>query len=237
MGTAMRALPAESPVAAWRRPRAMAPAYMHAAGSIASGIGAGALVVWGMRRKGVVGKMAALAGGALAVRAAAAVAPVYRDVILAPVRIQRSVTINKSPEETYRFWHSPENLPRFMRHLVSATVSGDRVHLTARRHDGHPMELDLVVDRDVPGQYISWHTAGGIKSHAGAVAFRPAPGNRGCEVIFEMSYRSAIGEAGRFIGKLRGRDPGTMVSGMLRRFKQVVEAGEIPTTRDQPRGV
>jgi uncharacterized membrane protein len=237
MGTAMRALPAESPAAAWRRPRAMAPAYLHAAGSLASGIGAGALALWGMRRKGVVGKMAAVAGGALAVRAAAGALPLYRDVILAPVRIQRSVTINKSPGEVYRFWHNVENIPHFMREVESASISDNRIHVRGRRHGDRAMEWDMIVDRDVPDQYISWHTAGGIRSHAGAVAFRPAPGNRGCEVIFEMAYRSPVGEAGRLAGKLRGRDPGAMVSKMLHRLKQVVEAGEIPTTRDQPRGV
>jgi uncharacterized membrane protein len=236
MGTAMRALPAESPAAAWRRPHAMAPAYMHAAGSLASGIGAGALALWGMRRKGVIGKMAAMAGGALAVRAAAAAVPLYRDMILAPVRIQQSVTINKSPEEVYRFWHAPENLSRFIPNVESATVSENRIHVKAR-HEGRALEWDTIVDRDVPDQYISWHTAGGIRSHAGAVAFRPAPGNRGCEVIFEMAYRSPIGEAGRLAGKLRGRDPGSLIHEMLRRLKQVLEAGEIPTVRDQPRGM
>jgi len=233
----MKALPAESPLAPYRRPRALAPAYMHAAGSLASGIGAGALAVWGMRRKGVVGRMAALAGGALAVRAAAGAAPAYRDIILAPVRILRSVTVNKSPEETYRFWHNPENLPRFMRHVESAALSDGRIHFTARRPDGRAAEWDLIIDRDVPDQYISWHIGSGLRAHAGSVAFRPAPAGRGTEVIFEMAYRSPIGEAGRLIGKLRGRDTGTMVSAMLRRFKQIVEAGEVPTTKDQPRGI
>jgi uncharacterized membrane protein len=111
------------------------------------------------------------------------------------------------------------------------------MYIKRRMPDGRTADLELIIDRDLPDQFISWHSAGGPMGHAGSVAFRPAPGGRGTEVIFEMAYRSPIGDASRLVGKLRGRDPGTMVSRMLRRFKQVVETGEVVTTKGQPRGV
>jgi len=35
------------------------------------------------------------------------------------IQVEKSVTIQKTPEELYRFWRNFENLPRFMNHLQS----------------------------------------------------------------------------------------------------------------------
>ncbi len=41
------------------------------------------------------------------------------------IKVEQSVTVDKSPEELYRFWRNFENLPRFMDHLESVQVQGD----------------------------------------------------------------------------------------------------------------
>jgi hypothetical protein len=42
------------------------------------------------------------------------------------IRTKRSITVGKSPEECYAYWHNFENLPQFMRHLESVSVTGER---------------------------------------------------------------------------------------------------------------
>src|SRR5207247_1614944 len=42
------------------------------------------------------------------------------------VRVEQVVTINRPIEEVYQFWRNFENLPRFMTHLESVRVLGDR---------------------------------------------------------------------------------------------------------------
>jgi uncharacterized membrane protein len=51
-----------------------------------------------------------------------------------------------------------------------------------------------------------------------------------------MHYRVPGGPAGTALVKLIGADPRSEVREDLRRFKQLLEAGEIPTTRGQPSG-
>ena len=42
------------------------------------------------------------------------------------IKVEESVTVNRSPAEVYRFWRRLENLPRFMDHLESVTATDDR---------------------------------------------------------------------------------------------------------------
>lgn len=42
------------------------------------------------------------------------------------IKVKKSITINKTPEELYAYWRDFDNLPRFMQHLKSVTVTGER---------------------------------------------------------------------------------------------------------------
>jgi uncharacterized membrane protein len=70
----------------------------------------------------------------------------------------------------------------------------------------------------------------------GTVQFEPAPGGKGTEVQVLMEYEPPAGVAGAALAKLFGEEPAQQVEGDLRRFKQLVETGEIPTTRGQSHG-
>src|SRR5262249_4996321 len=48
------------------------------------------------------------------------------------VKVSRAVTINRSPEDLFKFWRNFENLPRFMAGLVSVKTMGKRSHWVAR---------------------------------------------------------------------------------------------------------
>jgi uncharacterized membrane protein len=72
---------------------------------------------------------------------------------------------------------------------------------------------------------------------AGAhVSFTPAPGGRGTELAVEFDYDPPAGDLGGAVAKLSGRDLPTELADGLRRFKQVVETGEIVRSDSTPEG-
>ena len=145
------------------------------------------------------------------------------------VRTKRSLTINKSPEECYAFWRNFENLPQFMRHLESVTVTNDRLsHWKAKAPAGASVEWDAETVEDRPNELISWRsTEDADVYNAGTVRFERAPGGRGTEVRVDLEYKPPLGKLGSKVAMLFREEPGQQVMDDLRHFKQVMETGEI----------
>jgi uncharacterized membrane protein len=145
------------------------------------------------------------------------------------VRTKRSLTINKSPEECYAFWHNFENLPQFMRHLESVTVTGERhSHWKAKAPAGASVEWDAETTEDRPNELIAWRSMPDADVYnSGRVRFEPAPGGRGTEVRVELEYKPPLGKLGSKVAMLFREEPGQQVMDDLRHFKQVMETGEI----------
>jgi uncharacterized membrane protein len=53
-------------------------------------------------------------------------------------------------------------------------------------------------------------------------------------VRVSLTYRAPGGKPGALLAKTLGEEPGQQVADDLRRLKQLLEAGEIPTTEGQP---
>jgi uncharacterized membrane protein len=156
----------------------------------------------------------------------------------AGVPVEKSVTVNKPPQECYEFWRNFTNLPRFMRHLRSVQLLDERhSHWVAQAPGGTRVEWDSELTEDVPGQFLAWRSLSGSDvDHSGSVRFEPAPGGRGTIVRVQMRYQPPAGRAGVLVAKLFHEEPQQQVQEDLRRFKQVLETGEIATTRGQPSG-
>lgn len=154
------------------------------------------------------------------------------------VHIEKSLTVNRSPDECYRFWHDFENFPRFMRHLESVRVTGDnRMRWKARGPAGTHFEWDAELEADEPGKYLAWHSLEGSEvSNAGTVSFEAAPGARGTIVRVALAYLPPLGKAGVAVAKMFGEEPAQQIDEDLRRFKWLIETGEIPTTVGQTSG-
>lgn len=154
------------------------------------------------------------------------------------VDIEKSITINRSPDECYRFWRDFRNFPRFMKHLESVEpLSDTRSRWVAKGPAGTSFawEADMTVDR--PGELLAWHSVSGSDiRNAGTVHFERAPGGRGTVVRIDLQYKPPLGKAGSAIAKLFGEEPSLQVDQDLRRFKQLIETGEIATTIGQPSG-
>jgi uncharacterized membrane protein len=151
---------------------------------------------------------------------------------------KKVITVNRSPEELYQFWHNFENLPKFMKHLKSVTVSGgNRSHWVALAPGGGSVEWDAEMTQDIPNQAIGWRsTQESTVQNAGTVHFLPTTGGRGTIIKVDLEYRPPMGALGATFAKMMGESPEHQVMSDLRRLKQLLETGEIPTTQGQPAG-
>jgi uncharacterized membrane protein len=154
------------------------------------------------------------------------------------IYLERSVTVGKSPEECYRFWRSLENLPRFMESLESVRQLDERrSHWVAKGPLGIRLEWTSEITADRPGEELGWRTLEDSgAANAGSVRFETAPAGRGTIVRVSLHYSPLGGTLGAGLVRLLGHDPQSRIREDLRRFKQMMEAGEIPTTRGQPTG-
>jgi uncharacterized membrane protein len=145
------------------------------------------------------------------------------------IHVTQAITINRPRNEVYGFWHNFENLPRFMAHLESVQVlEGNRSRWKAKAPAGATVEWEAETLEDRPNELIAWRSLpDAAVPNSGTVRFKDAPGNRGTEVLVELRYEPPGGKVGALIAKLFGEEPEQQVKGDLRRFKQVMETGEI----------
>jgi uncharacterized membrane protein len=196
-------------------------------------LGGGALAVYGLSRKSVGGAALAAIGTCGAVAGA-------RRGTLSPtaIHVQKTFTIDRPQQELYDFWRNFENLPRFMKHLRSVKSTGARnSHWVAEGPMGIAVEWDAELVDERSGDYLVWRSLpGSVISNRGSVEFRPAINGSGTEVAVALTYHSPAGKGGAAFAKMLGREPEIQVREDLRRFKSLMETGEIPTVVGQPSG-
>lgn len=145
------------------------------------------------------------------------------------LNIEKSVTINKTPAQVYAFWRRLENLPRFMNHLQSVQeMDNRRSHWVAKAPIN--VEWDAEITEDRPNDMIAWRSVQGSTVNTnGRVQFKPAPGGKGTQVSVQMSYSPVGGPAGAAVAALLKAVTAKQVQDDLRRFKEVMEAGNTTT--------
>ncbi len=209
-------------------------------------LGGSAAVLYGLKRRSLFGSALAVAGANYALRGVAGNRDVLEFLGLRPfldaslpygrgIKMRRSVTINRSQADLYRFWHNFENLPRFMKHLKSVRVLDDRrSHWVVSAPAGRTVDWDAEIIADRVPELIGWRARGGGIDHAGSVRFERAPGGRGTIVRVQLQYNPVGGRITASVAKLFGEEPDQQIHDDLRRFKQLMEVGEIVTTEGQP---
>jgi uncharacterized membrane protein len=148
------------------------------------------------------------------------------------VNVLESVTINKPIEQLYRFWRNLENLPQFMRHLESVEKMTDTIsHWRAKGPAGTILEWDGEIFNEIPNKLIAWRSLEGADVvSAGSVNFDPAAGGHGTRVTVHLQYSPPGGKVGAALAKLLGADAETEIREDLRRFKEILETGDVPST-------
>lgn len=153
------------------------------------------------------------------------------------LRVSKTFTINRSREEVYGFWRQLDNLPRFMRHLESVELVGNqRSRWIARGPGGLKVAWESEIIEDAPNRSISWRSLPGSQiENRGTVRFDRAPGNRGTELRVLLEYAPPGGRAANMLVKMIGHSPERVIQEDLRRLKQLLETGEIPTSSGSSR--
>jgi uncharacterized membrane protein len=204
------------------------------------------LVAFASRRlRSPLGATLLAAGGEMLFRGATGFCPVYKllnvdthEIDEVGVGLRAAVTINQPAEVLYERWRDLASLPEIMSHLEAVTVLDERrSHWVAKAPAGLKAEWDAEIVQDDPNELIAWRSTENAQIfNTGSVKFLPAPGGRGTEVHVFLRYAPPAGSVGVAIAKLFGEEPTQQLIADLIRFKQKMEAGEIPTVTNQPSG-
>lgn len=197
-------------------------------------IGAAALIAYGLTRRSKAGTALAAAGGLLA----------YKATQTSPTEstTQAVFLVNASPEQAYTLWRNFAGLPRFMVHLKSVReLGGNRSEGVALGPGQREVRWSAEITEDTTNTRIAWRSLPGSDVlTSGSVNFRPDPQGRGTFVTVHLQYSVPGGSLTSGLAALFGKNPEFVVREDVRRFKQLLESGEVSTTRGQthgPRGV
>jgi uncharacterized membrane protein len=224
----------------------------------ASAIGGAALAVAGVRRlmerDQPSGSMMTMAAAGLIARGATGHCHVYEATGIntaaansdtrmrlggtGGTNVEEAVTIAQAPEELYWQWRELEWLPQIIPALESVRRLGEgRSRWTARGPNNRRVVWTAEIINEIPGRLLAWKTVGSPDLvSAGSVHFTPLPGNRGTVVRIRLQYDPRGGKLGSALAWVLGKSPAQSVREGLRHFKQLMEAGELPTSHPQPRG-
>ncbi|WP_156686426.1 SRPBCC family protein [Mycobacterium sp. Marseille-P9652] len=152
--------------------------------------------------------------------------------------VRAAVTVRRSPDEVYAFWRDVANLPAFMYHLKSVTADGDgRSHWVASAPAGRSVEWNAQITEDEPGRRIAWQSLPGASvDNGGSVEFTPTPDGASTEVRVTIGYHLPGGALGKAAATLFGESPDQQVNDDLRRFKQILETGQVMRSDGSPEG-
>lgn len=150
--------------------------------------------------------------------------------------VGRTVTVDRPRSELYAAWRDFARLPDFMENLRSVEILSDtRSRWTVKAPGEANLTFETEITEDVPGEVIAWQsTEDAPVPNSGRVTFRDAPGGRGTQVELRIAYDPPGGAVGQMAAKLFQREPNIQARRELKRFKQLMEAGEIATAEPGP---
>jgi uncharacterized membrane protein len=150
------------------------------------------------------------------------------------IKIKRAVTVNREAADLYRRWRDLKSLPQLFDHKLSVEEIDDRrSSWTMNLPGGLRLKWTAEIITDRENEMIGWRTLDGADlPNAGYVRFEQATGGRGTVVRLALQYNPPGGKVGAVLSTLISRRPGSTLEEALRRFKNIMEAGEIPVTQE-----
>jgi uncharacterized membrane protein len=189
--------------------------------------GGGALVVYGLVRRGVRGTLLTGIGAGMALRGATNM-ELARAVGLRGGRrvdVQKSIVVGGPVSDAFAIWSRFAEFPRFMGHVRSVEPNPDgtyRWHVAGPA--GAPILFDAEVTELIPNETIAWRSVEGeLIRHSGIVQFAEADG--ATRISVRMSYNPPAGVIGHAVNALFGTEPKTALDEDLLRFKSLLETG------------
>jgi uncharacterized membrane protein len=145
--------------------------------------------------------------------------------------VGKSVTINRPRSELFAYWRDFTNLPTFMHAIESIEMTGDKRSVwTIKAPAGQHVTLETELVGVIENETIGWHSVEGSQIRTvGVVTFKDAPADRGTVVTAEIAYEPPGGDIGRLFAKVFMAEPNIQARHELKRFKMLMETGEIAT--------
>lgn len=145
--------------------------------------------------------------------------------------VGKSVTINRPRSELFAYWRDFSNLPSFMHAIQSIETSdGKRSVWTIKAPAGQHVTIETETTAVIENESIGWRSTESSQIRtAGLVTFADAPADRGTTVTAEIAYEPPGGDVGRLFAKLFRAEPNIQARHELKRFKMLMETGEIAT--------
>jgi uncharacterized membrane protein len=216
-------------------------------------LGGSALGLFGLSRRSLGGLALAAVGGSFVYRGLSGRCPCYQalDVSTAApagpatsvraghgVKVEESIIIDRDAATLWRFWRKLENVGRFMRHLERVEeIDERRSRWVACGPLGYKLEWEAEIINEKENELIAWRSVDESEvDTAGSVHFRELPHGRGTEMRVVLKYDAHAAQLAIPLARLLGASPSQQIHEDLRRFKQVMEAGEVATIEGQPRG-
>lgn len=145
----------------------------------------------------------------------------------------RTVTIGKPRAEIEAAIKDAGLLMRAMPQLVSFVPEGDGRYALEFDLGGGTQRLVARIVRAEPGRFLAWQSCEGSDIDAqGKFEFADAPGDRGTRV--SAIVVTTPGTIGRAKAKLTRTDPETLMRHALKRFRMILETGEIANAARSP---
>ena len=143
--------------------------------------------------------------------------------------VGRSQTINRPRQEIYQRWRDFTRFPEFMDNVrIVESIGEKQSRWIIEGPAGKTVELLTEITHDVPGERIAWRSVEGSEIEtAGEVLFKDAAPGRGTVVTLVLTYDPPGGALGKMAAKLLRREPAIQARLDLRRFKQLMETGEV----------
>jgi uncharacterized membrane protein len=145
------------------------------------------------------------------------------------VTISTSLTVNKPVAEVYAAWRELENLPDFMTHLESVTVTGNKTSVWKAAIPGGlgTVEWQATIVEDLPNERISWRSnEGATIQNEGTVNFKSV-GYGATEIVVGLAYSAPAGKIGEGIARLLNPVFERMILQDIANFTQYIETGGI----------
>ena len=208
----------------------------------ASLVGGTALVVAGARRRSLGGVALAAGGADLLYRGATGychgLAALGIDTkTREPVEVQRSITVEAPRGDVYARWRDPATQPPVWSHFADVTNATERgAHWRVELPLGRTLEWDSEITEDREPELIAWRSTGGDMPNEGSVEFRDAPREYGTEITLRVRFEPPAGPLGSAAARVFDEPPKLVLAKALRRFKSLVESGEIASTERNPSG-
>jgi uncharacterized membrane protein len=140
----------------------------------------------------------------------------------------RTLLIGRPRGELYAAFKQFRRFPDFMENVAAVEGSEQEARWTIKAPAGRTVTLVTRLREDIPDRKIAWESlpASDIATK-GQVEFEDAPCERGTFVSLVMSYDPPGGKVGQLAAKLFAREPNIQARHDLRRFKQLMETGEV----------